>query len=60
MSKTIKEWRGDKLISQRELAKIAGVTRATLSRIEAGKQKAAFLTKAKVAKALGISVDDIQ
>jgi transcriptional regulator with XRE-family HTH domain len=59
MPKTIKEWRADKLISQRELSRISRVALATISRIEAGKQKAAFLTKARIAKALNIGVEDI-
>jgi DNA-binding XRE family transcriptional regulator len=56
---TIKELRLSKLMSQRTLSKLAGITHATISRIETGKQKASDLTKARIAKALGCDIKDI-
>jgi len=56
----IKELRLNKLLSQRQLSELSGVTHATICRIETGKQKASDLTKARIAKALGISIEEIQ
>jgi transcriptional regulator with XRE-family HTH domain len=56
---TLKEARLDKLISQRELARLSGVAYSTICRIETGKHKPSELTRAKLAKALGIGVSKI-
>lgn len=56
---SLKEIRLQKLISQRQLAKLAGVTYVTVNRIERGTSKASELTRAKLAKALGVSISDI-
>ena len=55
----LKELRLQKLISQRQLAKLAGLSFVTLSRIEAGKSKPTELTIAKLAAALGVEPNKI-
>lgn len=52
MSKRLKAYRHDNLMTQRELASRIGVTPATISRIESGKGKASGLTEAKIEKAI--------
>lgn len=52
MSKRLKAYRHDHLMTQRELASRVGVTPATISRIESGKGKASGLTEAKIEKAM--------
>lgn len=52
MSKRLKAYRHDHLMTQREMASRVGVTPATISRIESGKGKASGLTEAKIEKAM--------
>lgn len=52
MSKRLKAYRQDNLMTQRELASRVGVTPATISRIESGRGKASGLTEAKIEKAM--------
>jgi transcriptional regulator with XRE-family HTH domain len=56
---TVRAIRLEKLWSQAELAERAGVTIATLSRLERGHQRPHFTTLAKLAKALGVSRHDL-
>jgi transcriptional regulator with XRE-family HTH domain len=56
----IKELRLQKLLSQRELAKLAGISFVSISRIESRKTKPTELTLAKLAKALGVDVKNIE
>jgi transcriptional regulator with XRE-family HTH domain len=51
--------RVDQLLTQVELAKRAGITVATLSRLERGDQRPHFSTLRKVAKALGVKATDL-
>ena len=49
----VREWRADRLLTQSELAKKAGITRETVVNAEAGKPLR-LATVRKLAKALGI------
>ncbi len=53
----IKAIRGFKLMKQQELAVRAGLGVAHVSRIENGQKRAAFVTIAKIAHALDVSLD---
>lgn len=53
---SLREVRTKKLLTQRELAKLSGLTQVTISFIENGLADPMDLTKAKLAKALGVSV----
>ena len=57
---TLRDIREGKFISQVDLAKLSGVTPATISRIESGKHKPRFVTIRKLAKALGVDPGDIE
>ena len=46
-------------LNQRELAKLAGLTNASLSRIETGKQEPYASTVRKLAAALGVKPSDL-
>ena len=50
----LRELRESMYISQDDLAKLAGVTAATISRLETGKEKPKFVTIRKLAKALSV------
>lgn len=56
---SIKGWRKRKGITQQELAEIIGTTPASISRYENGERKLDLETAAKIAKALGCTVDDL-
>lgn len=55
---TIKSYRKDHLMTQREMASRCGVTQTTLSRIETGKHKASGLTMAKIEKAMNSPINE--
>lgn len=48
-----------RLLTQRELAKSAGLTTASVSRIETGTTKARISTVRRLAKALDVDPDDL-
>ena len=50
----LREWRLRKVMTQEELAKLSGVTEATISRLESGQHEARISTVRKLAAALGI------
>jgi transcriptional regulator with XRE-family HTH domain len=54
----LRAWRMQQVLSQRELAKRAGVTPGTVIRLERG-EKANYLTIHKLAKGLGIAVQQV-
>jgi DNA-binding XRE family transcriptional regulator len=54
------EIRTRKAMSQRDLARLSGVALSTINHIETGKHKASFVTRRKLAMALGIPVEDIE
>ena len=49
---TIKSYRHDHLMTQKEMASRCGISQITLSRIETGKCTASGLTRAKIDKAM--------
>lgn len=53
----LKAWRVKKLIGQSELADIAGLARATVTRAERGDEVVSFANIRKLAEALGISAE---
>jgi len=59
MSK-LRELRERKILSQAMLAERAGLTVATISRLEKGRHRPAFQTIHKLAKALGVQPQDIE
>ncbi|MFC1947542.1 helix-turn-helix domain-containing protein [Chloroflexota bacterium] len=57
---TLKEIRESKFISQDDLSKLSGITAATISRLETGKEKPRFVTIRKLAAALEVQPGDIE
>lgn len=55
----IRRTRLEKGLTQVQLATAAGITQSTLSLIESGRSGASFQTAARLAAALGISVDSL-
>lgn len=58
MKLRIREWRGRRALTYRELADRAGIALSTLYRIESGNASPTVAMLEKLAKALGISVRD--
>jgi len=59
MSLRLKEHRERVGISQRELARLSGVSQGYISDLEAGKKDPRLSQAAKLARALGVLVDDL-
>jgi len=60
IAKNIRKYRKEKGLSQDKLSKLADVAHATIIKIESGSNKNPTIeTLAKIAKALGIGVDDL-
>ncbi|MEW6171030.1 MAG: helix-turn-helix transcriptional regulator [Candidatus Omnitrophota bacterium] len=60
LAKRIRELRNKKGISQEKLARLAEVSYNTIVKIEAGESKnPSFRTMTGIAKALGVSLDDL-
>ncbi|GEM_PF-100588 len=57
--KPIKVWRKYRGMTQRELSEMAGITKAYLSQIETGKRTGTTDVLTKLAKALGLTLDEI-
>lgn len=55
----LKEVREAKLLSQYELAKLAGVARSQISRIERGEQEPQMRTVRKLLEALQVTPDEL-
>jgi transcriptional regulator with XRE-family HTH domain len=55
----LREWRVKKLIGQSELADLAKIARATVTRAERGDEVVSFANIRKLAQVLGISPDDL-
>ena len=51
-------WREHRGLSVKALAELAGVAPAYLSQIETGKREGTVSTLSKIAKALGVTIDD--
>ncbi|MCH7578516.1 MAG: helix-turn-helix transcriptional regulator [Chloroflexi bacterium] len=56
----LREWRRRRALSQRELAGLAGVQPVTVARLETGSQQPRPRTIRRLAKALDITVDELQ
>jgi transcriptional regulator with XRE-family HTH domain len=54
----LRAWRIDRGLTQAQLAKLAGVGRATIARAESS-EGVSVTTPAKIAKALGITVQEL-
>ena len=60
VAKNIKKYRKEKGLSQDKLSRLADVSHATIIKIESGGiQSPTIGTVQKIAKALGVSVDDL-
>jgi len=60
IAKNIKKYRKERNLSQDKLSKLADVSHATIVKIESGGIKSPTIdTVQKIAKALGVSVDDL-
>lgn len=55
----IRVWREHRGLSVKALAELAGVAPAYLSQIETGKREGTVSTLGKIAKALGVTIDDL-
>jgi DNA-binding XRE family transcriptional regulator len=56
----VKAWRSHRAMTQDELAAQAGISKAYLCQIETGKREGAVKTLKALAKALGVSMDDLK
>lgn len=59
MRSRLREWRTKRALSQQELADLAGVSKANISRIEAGLQKPRAATVRSLATALNVTTEDL-
>jgi transcriptional regulator with XRE-family HTH domain len=59
LADVIRRLREDRGITQEDLAHEAGVTTGTLSRIERGLANPAWTTVARIARALGVSLEEL-
>jgi len=59
MINNLKEVRIQKCLSQRDLARLAGITTATIISIEHGRKHPQFITIRKLSKALGVDVTEL-
>lgn len=55
----LRELREQRGISQSELARLCGVTRSTICRIEDGSRKPSCVLMVKLAQAIGCKIDDL-
>ena len=55
----VKVWREHQRLTQRQLAEAAGISAPYLSQIESGKREGTTEVLAAIAKALGLSLDDV-
>jgi transcriptional regulator with XRE-family HTH domain len=58
-SEKLKEARQRKMLTQAELAELAGTTEATVNRLEQGLQRPRISTVRKLAEALGLSAESL-
>jgi DNA-binding Xre family transcriptional regulator len=56
----VRVWRGHRGLSARALAARAGISPAYLSQIETGKKPGSFEGMAKLARALGVNMEDLE
>jgi DNA-binding XRE family transcriptional regulator len=58
-AKPVKVWRDYRGLGQKELAENAGISVPYLSQIETGKRKGSLEALSAIARALGVSLDDL-
>jgi len=56
----LKRLRGDKLLTQNQLAEKAGISRDTMNQVERGRQQPTYLTLCKLARALGVEPEELE
>ena len=59
LGKNLKRIRAGKGISQGDIVKTSGIDKAMISNIENGKTNPTLATIAKLAKAIGVSIDEL-
>jgi transcriptional regulator with XRE-family HTH domain len=59
LGKRIKKVRGERSLSQEELAELAGVHRTYVGMIERGEKNVTVLSAQKISAALGISISEL-
>lgn len=59
LGRMIRKKRLEKGITQNSLARLCGIGKANMSRMEAGKINVSIITLNKISKALGISIADL-
>lgn len=59
LTNRLRLWRVDHGLSERELAGLTGISPAMLSRVERGERQLAPLTRIKVARRLGVAVEEL-
>ena len=59
VSNTLRVQRAIRKLTQADLAERAGITRASVNAIEGGRMVPSILLALKLARALGVSVDDL-
>ena len=55
----LRAWRERKALSQRDLARVAGISQFSISKIETGQQEPRPSTIRKLAEALGVTLDEL-
>jgi transcriptional regulator with XRE-family HTH domain len=59
MSKSLRAWRTERLLSVRRLAELAGASNKTIVQLENGRQTASFVTIEKISRVLGVEPRDV-
>lgn len=59
MSKSLRAWRAERLLSTRRLAELAGTSNKTIVQLENGRQTASFGTIEKLCRALGVAPREV-
>ena len=57
--KTLRQWRQERLMSTRELAKAAGVAQKTIVQTEHGRHRPHYRTMRLISEALGVTARDV-
>jgi transcriptional regulator with XRE-family HTH domain len=56
---TLREWRTDRLLSLKDVAEAAGVTKKTIIQVELGRQRPSYATMRRLSDALGVPAGEI-
>ena len=57
--KTLREWRQERMMSTRDLAKAAGISDKTLIQVERGRQRPQWRTMRSLCETLGVQPRDV-